>query len=64
MGSRGFNAGGFAYMQFVNCPKCGRKYRLGNRRRVSGDTACLDRSACENRITKAPKRARRKTNGK
>ena len=38
MGSRGYNAGGFAYMDRKTC-KCGRKY-------VIGKSATYDRGLC------------------
>jgi hypothetical protein len=46
MGSRGHNAGGFAYMDWVVCVKCGRKFPIGKRntRRV-----CSDKKKCEAR---------------
>jgi hypothetical protein len=49
MGLHGFNAGGFAYMELVTCPRCGRRYKLGARRRRRGDLECLDRVACDRR---------------
>lgn len=30
MGNRGFNAGGWAYMPRVWCPKCGWSFLIGN----------------------------------
>lgn len=46
MGDRGFNAGGFAYMDWVVCRKCGRKFPIGKRnpRRI-----CARREKCEAR---------------
>lgn len=52
MGDRGFNAGGFAYMTWVKCPKCGRNYPLGRRRLDSGDYACQGKEQCEQRQAK------------
>lgn len=30
MGNRGYNAGGFAYMIWVKCYLCGKKFIIGN----------------------------------
>ncbi len=44
MGNHGFNAGGFAYMDWVHCRLCGRKFPIGkrNKRRVCWDEAKCD----------------------
>ncbi len=49
MGDHGFNAGGFAYMDRVQCRLCGRKFPIGrsNKRRE-----CSDRGKCEARQAK------------
>lgn len=50
MGDRGFNAGGFAYMDWVVCRKCGCKFPIGrqNKRRT-----CSNRKRCETRQQRA-----------
>lgn len=48
MGSRGYNAGGFAYMPIVQCTECGMKFRIGNRnprRRCLNERKCAVRKA-------------------
>lgn len=49
MGDRGHNAGGFAWMQWVQCTECGCKFPIGQRnpRRV-----CSNRAKCAARKTK------------
>lgn len=49
MGDRGYNAGGFAYMQVVVCPICGGKRKLGRWSIEQGLTACPNFKACERR---------------
>ena len=49
MGDRGYNAGGFAYMDLATCPKCGAQRKLGWRRRKSKDPRdreCPDKIKC------------------
>lgn len=57
MGLRGFNAGGFAYMEMVTCPRCGRRYKLGSKRRKRGDLECIDRESCTRRRDRRDARA-------
>jgi hypothetical protein len=59
MGSRGYNAGGFAWMARVACPLCGARRPLGHDRIRRGQDDptllhCPDRAKCA---------ARRKRNG-
>lgn len=52
MGARGYNAGGFAYMEWVTCPRCGAKRPLGVDARRKGQTECNNRKACDARREK------------
>lgn len=52
MGDRGFNAGGFAYMEIVTCPKCGARRPLGRYAREMGFLECDNREKCEARRKK------------
>lgn len=52
MGDRGYNAGGFAYMNIAACPLCGRKRKWGHRAITAGMTYCSDKDACERRQRK------------
>lgn len=49
MGSRGYNAGGFAYMATIVCPNCGAKRKLGVDAVREGRHRCGDTAACERR---------------
>lgn len=49
MGDRGFNAGGFAYMLWVKCERCGKKFPIG---RQNPRRECLDKAKCEARLAK------------
>lgn len=50
MGARGYNAGGFAWMDWVTCPICGARRPLG---RVAMENpknhVCPDRDKCAKR---------------
>lgn len=52
MGSRGYNAGGFAYMETVTCPECGARRKLGRESREQGMLTCNDRLKCAKRRSK------------
>lgn len=52
MGDRGWNAGGFAYMEIAACPKCGRKRKWGRRSIEMGLTECSNREDCRLRQEK------------
>lgn len=52
MGSRGYNAGGFAYMETVTCPKCGSRRKLGGDAVRAGRLACMDAEKCAARRMK------------
>ena len=54
MGDRGFNAGGYAYMKWVQCTMCGRKFPIGN---SNPRRTCSNKKTCESRQRK------RKTDG-
>ena len=56
MGSRGFNAGGFAYMPRVTCPRCGLNHVVSNRNYAAGNFVC---GASERWADKCRKRAER-----
>ena len=58
MGSRGYNAGGLAYMRRVRCPKCGRSFPVGHERYKNGPHECSNTTACRDRQAKQ-KEARR-----
>jgi len=65
MGDRGYNAGGWAYMRRVWCPKCGFSFLTGNHDAAAynTDTArpmreCRRASKCAERV------ARKKAKGK
>lgn len=49
MGNHGFNAGGFAYMDLVQCRRCGASFKIGKRnpRRV-----CSNVRKCDARIAR------------
>lgn len=54
MGARGLNAGGFAYMKMISCPKCGAKRKLGQHMiRLAKDRPslldCPNKERCEKR---------------
>lgn len=50
MGDRGFNAGGFAYMDRVMCPRCGVIRPLGRDAIKRGDIACQNITKCDERV--------------
>ena len=59
MGSRGYNAGGYAYMTQVWCPNCGRSYRVGHQRlreatgpKTKPLLACQHKTTCRKRAAK------------
>lgn len=49
MGDRGLNAGGFAYMEIAECPRCGFRRRLGRRAIAADHLVCYDRVKCDSR---------------
>lgn len=49
MGDRGYNAGGFAYMGTVTCPRCGARRKLGADSIRKGRIACNNKQSCERR---------------
>lgn len=49
MGDRGFNAGGFAYMKWIHCAKCGRKFPIGRR---NTRTVCSNEADCQKRAAR------------
>lgn len=49
MGDRGYNAGGFAYMQTITCPRCGARRKLGHQKIRDGHLACGNRRKCNER---------------
>lgn len=49
MGVNGYNAGGFAYMERVVCPRCGVIRPLGRHAIACRDIACSDRRKCDKR---------------
>lgn len=57
MGDRGANAGGFAYMEVIMCPKCGMKRKLGHQMISEGAIYCggwkhMPHKKCEERRKK------------
>jgi hypothetical protein len=50
MGSRGYNAGGFAYMRTVTCPRCGARRKLGCVAIRQNRTQCANKIACDKRL--------------
>jgi hypothetical protein len=52
MGARGYNAGGFAYMATVTCPRCGSRRKLGGDAVRAGRLACMDTDKCDKRRAK------------
>lgn len=52
MGDRGFNAGGYAYMTPVKCPRCGKAYLVGHLRLREGRVHCMNREKCAARKAK------------
>lgn len=52
MGLHGFNAGGYAYMEWVQCRLCGRKFPIGKHN---------ERRECSNKITCQKRRAKQVT---
>lgn len=49
MGDRGYNAGGFAYMEIVTCPRCGARRPLGWKKIKEGHLECDSREKCDKR---------------
>ncbi len=52
MGGRGYNAGGFAYMAVITCPKCGCRRKLGHDAIKRGWLECGNKSKCDARAAK------------
>lgn len=52
MGARGYNAGGFAYMRTVTCPRCGARRKLGRESIERGHLTCGNADKCSARRKK------------
>jgi hypothetical protein len=52
MGNHGYNADGFAYMNVVACPLCGRKHHVGSRKFHRGDWECGNSESCKQKQEK------------
>jgi ribosomal protein S27AE len=53
VGDRGFNAGGWAYMKRVKCPRCGWSFLIGNR---NPRKTCANKAKCDARRAKKKRR--------
>ena len=52
MGDHGANAGGFAYMPRVICPRCGLNHVVSNRNHRANRWECGDEKRCAERAEK------------
>jgi len=52
MGDRGFNAGGFAWMEIITCPHCGARRPLGKDAIKAGFLRCPNKEKCAARKAK------------